>query len=189
MARKLITVILITLAAAFIAVEALILIYGRKPYSDDADIVLILGARVYGSTPSPALSMRLDKALEYLQSNMDAVILVSGAKGSGEDVTEAHAMREYLVERGILEDRVILEEESTNTYENIRNSLNILGGNQDGRRLLIVSNNFHVLRAKLIARKLGWDAGTLGSASPPSVVLQYHIREFFGIMKSLIFDR
>lgn len=189
MARKLLTVILITLAAAFIAVEAMILIYGRKPYNYEADIVIILGARVYGSTPSPALSLRLEKALEYLEANQEAVIIVSGAQGRGEDLTEALAMKRYLVERGISDERIILEEESTNTFENIRNSLGLLGGRQDGRRLLIVSNDFHVLRAKLIAWKLGWDAGTLGSPSPPSVVVQYHIREFFGIIKSLLLDR
>lgn len=189
MTRKILTAILIILAAAFIAVEAMIIIYGRKQYNDEADIVIILGARVYGSTPSPALSLRLEKALVYLKATQKPVIVVSGAQGNGEDVTEASAMKRYLVERGISEGRIILEEESTNTFENIRNSLNLLGGEQEGRKLLIVSNDFHVLRAKLIAWKLGWDSGTLGSSSPPSVVVQYHLREFFGIIKSLVYDR
>jgi len=189
MIRKILTAILIIMAAAFIAVEAMIIIYGRKPYNDEADVIIILGARVYGRTPSPALSLRLEKALEYLESNQEGVIIVSGAKGRVEDVTEAFAMKRYLEARGISEDRIILEEESTNTFENIRNSLALLGGGQDRRKLLIISNNFHMLRAKLIAWKLGWDAGTLGSPSPPSVVVQYHLREFFGIIKSLLIDR
>lgn len=189
MTKKLIYVVLVVLAAAFVSVEAMILVYGRKPYHEEADIVIILGARLYGSVPSPALSLRLDKALRYLDAHEDSSVIVSGAKGPGEDVTEAFAMKMYLVERGISPERITEEDQSTNTFENIRNSLRILGGSQDGRKLLIVSNDFHVLRAKLIAWKLGWDAGTLGSPSPPSVVVQYHLREFFGIIKSLVVDR
>lgn len=180
----------------FIIVESLIIYHGSKPYQGSADYVIVLGARLYGEIPSPSLRERLESAAAYLEKNPSSQVVVAGGKGAGETVTEASAMKKYLMEKGILENRIIIEEESSNTFENIRNSfLKIVetGGAEDlaalsVKEVVLVTNNFHVLRGKIIANKFNVSAQGIGAKTPPSVIFQYHIREFFGIFKSILLD-
>lgn len=180
----------------FVIVEGLILYHGHSPYMGSADYVIILGARLYGEIPSPSLRERLDSALTYLEGHPASKVIVTGGQGPGETITEASAMKRYLQEEGIAEDRIIIEEESTNTFENIRNSLQKIVEIGDVENLealsahevVLVTNNFHVLRGKIIAKKFDISAQGIGAKTPPSVVFQYHIREFFGIFKSIFLD-
>lgn len=180
----------------FIVVESLIIYHGHKPYEGSADYVIVLGARLYGEIPSPSLRERLDSAATYLDKNQTSQVVVSGGMGPGETVTEASAMKKYLLEEGVEENRIIIEEEASNTFENIRNSLLRIvetGGVEDmaalsGKEVVLVTNNFHVLRGKIIANKFNVSAQGIGAKTPPSVVFQYHIREFFGIFKSILLD-
>lgn len=180
----------------FIVVESLIVFHGQKPYEGTADHVIVLGARLYGEIPSPSLRERLDSAVSYLEKSPSSQVIVTGGKGPGETVTEASAMKKYLLEKGIEEHRILLEEESSNTFENVRNSLQKIvqsGAVSDldelsEKEVVIVTNNFHVLRGKIIAKKFDVSAQGIGAKTPPSVVLQYHFREFFGIFKSILLD-
>ncbi|MCU9810564.1 YdcF family protein [Paraclostridium sp. AKS81] len=85
--------------------------------------MIVLGASVKNTTPSLTLRGRLDKAIQYLdESKDDCYIVVSGGKGSDEKLSEAKAMENYLVEHGVNKDKIILEDKSTNTYENFKYS-------------------------------------------------------------------
>ena len=98
-------------------------------YSEDA--VIVLGAAVHGKTPSLTLKKRLDKAVEYHAQNPNAVIVVSGGQGAQEDISEAEAMKIYLIENGVKSDKIIKEENATSTYENFKFSKEILTKNFD----------------------------------------------------------
>ena len=98
-------------------------------------------------------------ALDYLEENPSAKVVVSGGQGSGEDISEAAAMKGYLVEHGLEEERILLEDRSVNTAENIRFSMELIEADWSGREaepsLVIATNSFHVFRALRIAKKQG----------------------------------
>ncbi|MDF2879300.1 MAG: YdcF family protein, partial [Clostridia bacterium] len=114
---KMLFVLVVTL---FVIVEALIILSGFKTsIAVQSQYIIILGARVKDETPSLALKYRLDKAYTYLNKNPQTIAILSGGQGPGESITEAEAMRRYLSQKGIAKERLVLEEHSTNTYENI----------------------------------------------------------------------
>ena len=150
--------------------------------SENLDYVVVLGAQVKGTVPSRALKKRLQKALEYAQKNQDTILILSGGQGSGEEITEAECMRQYLVDCGIGEERLILEERSTDTRENLEFSNRLTGCADAGTGVL--SNNFHVYRAVKLAQKLGYRQAE-GIAAPSDPVMQVHyvVREVFALVK------
>ncbi|NJA30563.1 YdcF family protein, partial [Clostridioides difficile] len=110
----------------FVVTESLIIFYPKNSLESKSDYLLILGASVKKTTPSTTLKGRLDTALKYLKINDNCYVVVSGGKGSGEKITEAKAMKDYLIKNGIDKNRIIEEDKSTNTYENFKYSkLNI----------------------------------------------------------------
>ena len=127
----------------------------RGTAEPESGYLVVLGAGVNGTTPSRSLRERLDAAYEYLTVHPDSVAIVSGGQGSGEDITEAACMYDYLTGKGIDPDRVWMEPEATNTIENLRFSLNIIrertGSEPD--KIAIVSSEYHLHRAGIFA---GW---------------------------------
>ena len=106
--------------ASFIIIEGLIFIEGNKEATNKVDYVIILGARLYGDIPSPALRERLIVAKDYLVDNEDVKVIVTGGQGEDELIPEAEAMAKYLVNNGIEENRIIIEDQSTSTFENLQ---------------------------------------------------------------------
>ena len=100
-------------------------------------------------------------------------------------------MKRYLVNNGIEENRIIMEDESTNTFENLKYTRDIIRGldEKEDYRVLIVTNKFHLFRAKFLAKRLGMVPYGLPARIPPSVIVQSYIREYFAVIKSFIFDR
>lgn len=146
--------------------------------------MLILGAGLRGETLSLSLLYRMEAALSYLRENPETTVIVSGGQGPGETVTEAHAMRRYLLEQGINPERIIQEDRSTSTIENIRFSKPLLSD----RRVLIVTNDFHAYRAQLLAKRQGLTVQMLSAPTPQVVRTKMHIREYAAILKSLLLD-
>lgn len=148
----------------------------------DLDYVVVLGAHVKGTVPSRALKKRLDKAAEYADENPDTLLILSGGQGTGEDITEAECMRRYLVEHGISDTRLILEEKSTDTRQNLIYSHEISGCGSANTGIL--SNNFHVYRAIKLAQKQGYTHAR-GIAAPSDSLMQAHyvVREVFALVK------
>lgn len=126
------------------------------------DYVIVLGAGLNGSEPTAALEKRLDKTVEYMNRNRNATAIVSGGQGKGESITEAQAMAFYLINRGIGEDRILLEEKATSTYENFANSKEAVGEGQAA----FITNDFHVLRSLQMANLNGIDATHVGADTP-----------------------
>ncbi|SIQ86208.1 Uncharacterized SAM-binding protein YcdF, DUF218 family [Peribacillus simplex] len=148
---------------------------------ENADYLIILGARVKGSVPSLSLQYRIDKAAEYLTANKHTVVIVSGGKGPGEDISEAKAMQQGLIAQGIEEARIMMEDKSTTTHENIVFSKELIPDTAASG--LIVSNDFHIYRAVEIARKEGLDMKGMPAKTPKVSLVKSYSREYLAITK------
>lgn len=162
--------------------EVIIVQSGSEKPSKHADYVLVLGAQVKGSKPTYSLMKRLDVAYEYLVENPDTVAILSGGQGPGEDVTEAYAMSVYLKAKGLEESRIILEDKSTNTYENIIYSKELM--ESPDASVVLVTNHFHVFRGVGVARKQGLsNVEGLGAPTKWYMVPNQYLREAFAVIK------
>lgn len=141
------------------------------------DFILVLGAGLLnGHEITPLLKSRIDKGLTYLTS--DNKIIFSGGKGSDEALSEAQAMANYAIEHGISSQQIVLEDQSTNTYENMLFCQKIIG-NHSAR---FVTNNFHVFRAALLTKQIGLKAEGVGSKTAFYYLPNAILREFAGIL-------
>lgn len=177
----------------FCSIEALLVSRGTADNSAlEADAVIVLGAGVNGTTPSLALSTRIDAAAEYLKAHPEVPAVLSGGQGPGEDVTEAQAMFTALTGRGIDPDRLILEEASTSTAENFRYSKELLeenGMDTADASIAVVTNDFHSFRAHLIARREGLNTFDIPAELPwAGLSVNYYAREAFALVKTVLFD-
>lgn len=166
----------------FVVVEGLILTQFSAEAMPSADYLIVLGAQWKEKGPGYLLEKRLEKAVEYLKENPDTRVIVSGGQGSDEPISEAEGMAGYLEAAGISPDRVIQEDKSVNTYENISLSGKLLNREKD--RVAVVTNNFHVFRAVQIAKKQGYrQVEGLAAKSHLPTLPNNMLREFFGIVK------
>lgn len=161
--------------------------------SGDPQVMIILGCQVRQNGPSVLLQDRLDEALGYLEDHPDMTVVVSGGQGDDEPTSEAQAMAEYLMEHGVEEENILLEDKSHNTTQNFQYSMALLAQENidDSDGVLVVSNGFHLTRARMLAQRAGFDnVSTL--AAPESHVpsrLYMYIREPLALVKSFVFDR
>ena len=155
------------------------------------EFVVVLGAQVQGDVPSLTLKKRLDLAAAYLKENPDAGVIVSGGQGADELHTEASVMAGYLENAGIESERILLEEAATDTRENLAFSASIAkerGIPTD--RVLIITSEFHMARAKYLARQQGMEPVGLSSKTWPWVLMvNYELREVFAFVKAFIMNR
>jgi uncharacterized SAM-binding protein YcdF (DUF218 family) len=146
------------------------------------ETVIVLGCKVNGERPSGMLIERLDIAAAYLEENLSAVCIVSGGQGEGEDIPEALAMYRYLTgEKGIAADRVLMEDGSKNTVENLRFSAAILEQKGLGTEVALVTNGFHQFRAALYAAKAGLDARAVNVSTGVFALPTFYVRELIGV--------
>lgn len=121
------------------------------------DAAIVLGAAVWSGRPSPALRERLDVAAEIYRQGLTPRIICTGGVGSLDPRSEASVCAEYLRERGVPQDRILVEDRSTDTWENLQNSRQIM--DREGlKTALIVTHGFHLKRALLQAKAIGLDA-------------------------------
>ena len=164
-------------------------IFRRVPEaSEGLDAIIVLGARVDENGPSGSLRQRINAARVYLEENPDTVCIASGGQGEDEPMSEAECIRDHLVAGGIDADRILLEDRSTSTEENMRYSLPMLRSPEtDVESVGIVTNDFHVFRALCLARKNG--GFTFYGVPARSTVfgfIHYAMREFFTLSVSLV---
>lgn len=144
---------------------------------EKTEAVIILGCQVRGETPSQMLKRRLDAAIEVLNDNPEAVCVMSGGKGNGEDISEAECMRRYLSDAGIDEARLYPEDKSTSTRENLAFSAEILENLGISENIMLVTNEFHQYRASIYARREGLKTGAHSAKTPLQNLLNYGLRE------------
>ena len=189
-AKRVICILLALGLVYFIAVEAFIVGSASGDSDADYDYIIVLGAAVRGDTPSRALVERMEAARAYLLSHPDAVAIVSGGQGDGENLSEAEAMYKWLTAKGIDGSRLIIEDRATSTYENLKYSFEIINsrGHEADASVAVVTSEYHIYRAKLLASSLGAEVGGIpAKTSAPAVKLNYFIREAFGVTYQWIF--
>ena len=122
----------------FAFLEAQVIRYSRTDRETEVSAVVILGAGVNDTVPSLSLQVRLEAALDYLRDKPDIPIVVTGSRGPGEEISEARCMADWLIARGVPEDRILLEEQADNTVENIQFSQKLLA--DKGTQILCRAN-------------------------------------------------
>jgi uncharacterized SAM-binding protein YcdF (DUF218 family) len=122
-----------------------------------ADAIVVLGAAQYDGRPSPVLTARLDHALDLWKQGLAPIIVVTGGKRPGDRFTEATASANYLLERGVPDDKVLREVQGTNSWESLAAAARILR-ERGLSEVILVSDPYHALRIGGIARELGLTA-------------------------------
>lgn len=191
---KLIKIFLLIASICFFALEAIIIIYPKYSHKN-ADYVLVLGAGLTsGKTPSLILQDRLDAAMKYIKENPKAYLVLSGGQGDDEDLPESQAMKRYLTDKGISENKIIIEDKSRNTNENFKYSKEKI--EEHSKKLLdqvyvkIVTTDFHAFRSSILAKKNGYvNFDNYSSTTVWYLIPVTYTREAFAIVKSVLFDK
>lgn len=176
-------VLVVLFVVSFIVFEG-ILWYSMshlKPINDipDENYAIVLGAGLVGREPSVILKDRLNKAVEYLDLHKNTKVIVSGGQGVSEEIPEAEAMKRYLIQKGINQNRIIEEDKSRTTMQNFEFSKKILEKrNAENQTVVVITSDFHLDRAMILAKIYGVKAVGLGARTPFTLRVNFSIREY-----------
>lgn len=146
-----------------------------------ADYIIVLGAGVIGTRVTPLLAARINRGIELLKYNPDAVLIMSGGQGPGEDIAEGEAMARYAEQNGVHTEKIIIEAKSTSTGENLLFSRELM--EKDRPRIIVVTTAYHVFRALLLAKRQGLKCVGFGAKTKWYFTLNALIREFAGYLR------
>lgn len=146
-----------------------------------ADYIIVLGSGILGTRIPPLLAARIDRGIELLIPNPDAKLIMSGGQGPGEDIPESEAMAFYAIERGVDIERIIMEQKSVSTEENLRFSRKLMV--KENPKIIIVTTAYHVFRALILARQQGIKCVGFGAKTKWYFTLNALIREFAGYLR------
>ncbi|MEU7633833.1 YdcF family protein [Nocardia sp. NPDC049220] len=162
------------------------LCYGWLPYRSGMDAIVVHGSGLVDGGVPPLLAARLDRAIEVFRAEVAIgrapLLIASGGKGSDEVVSEASAMAGYLVDHGVPADRVLREDRSTTTEENLSFTKQLLGEHGPTTRMVLVTSNFHILRTAILARRLNLDAEVTGAKTAFYYLPSAFLREFAALV-------
>jgi uncharacterized SAM-binding protein YcdF (DUF218 family) len=183
--RKYLKSFLLSVALFIIIMISFITVKGAKNTTTfDEDAILVLGCGIRGETPLPTLQRRLDKCLDYLQYNPMAVILVSGGQGHNETISEAEAMKHYLISKGIDSAQIITESRSLNTKQNMQFSKQLLDDYfSTGYTTVCITSHYHAYRAAVLAEKHDLNTTSYNAGIPWYLHPSAFCREVLSICK------
>ena len=181
-------------ALAFAVLLGVVLSGAHSSVSGDPQVMIVLGCQVKPWGPSVLLQDRLDTALAYLQDHPDMTVVACGGQGADEPESEARAIADYLTENGVSKRNILLDEDSHNTHQNLENAAKLLSEEDldpTQTQVVVVSNGFHLTRARILAQRCGFEeVSTL--AAPESHLpsrLKMYLREPLALVKSFVADR
>jgi len=181
--------------ACFIILQIIIVSYPKKD-TTPTDYILVLGAGLRNGTElTLSLKDRLDATLEYIHNNnSNSYIVVSGGQGSDEDIPEALAMANYLIDNSIPKDKIILEDKSVNTFENFKFSKSKIEEHSNkpiaDSSVKIITTDFHAFRSSLLAKRNGYmNINLYTTKTVPYLIPALYSRESIAIVKSFLFDK
>jgi Uncharacterized conserved protein len=188
--RYLIILGVVSFTLSFVSIEALIVLNNHSEQDYGTEYLIILGAGIMGERVTLTLQERLNKGIEYLGEHPQTKVIVSGGKGFEETITEAEAMKKYLIERGIEPSRIFMEEKSTSTMENFKYTKALLAemGYKGRIKIMVITSDFHMMRAKMLARRFGFEPYGITCGTPAIVRANCYFREYFAVIKSYILD-
>lgn len=170
----------ITMCLLFVGVNIMMQAQG-DPKEKEYDYILVLGTQLNGKEPSPMLDERIKKAYNDYTLGISDKIIASGRQAPNEEISEALAIKNRLVELGVPEEDILLEENSSRTRENLIYSFEEYG--EKDTKMLVVSNQFHLWRVELLAKDIGVEIDTDGAKTPDSFKIKYYIREYAALFK------
>lgn len=156
----------------------------------DKDYIIILGCQIKkDGTLTNLLKSRVDRAIEFRNmqkenTGKDLIFVPSGGKGNDEIMTEAEAMSNYLLEQGIEKNKILIEDKSKNTYENIEFSNKLITDKNKDVKIVFSTTNYHVLRAGILATKQGIKVEGIGAKTKSYLWINAFIREFIATLYS-----
>ncbi|MCM3759107.1 YdcF family protein [Sporosarcina aquimarina] len=156
----------------------------NKRADGNYSIAVVLGAKVNETTPSLALRYRLEAALSYAESHPNVTLVLSGGQGHDEGISEAQAMVNYLSAQGFPENRMIIEDQSTSTYENLVNTKKLLPQSITG--VTLITSDYHLARAGYLAEKVGYEWDAIPAKTPKVVEAKVRFRERLALLKTWI---
>lgn len=166
-----------------IALIGAIIWQARTDEARPVDAIVVLGAAQYNGRPTSVLRARLDQVVTLYNRGLAPVVVVTGGKQEGDVTTEAEASRDYLVEQGLPSEAILMENEGRDTWQSLQGVAALLK-TRDLNRVLLVSDGFHLLRSKKMARDLGLTP--FGSPAPDSPIKPYTTREFEYVVREAV---
>src|SRR5256885_12638133 len=160
------TVVAVLLLVAWAAVVVTVAVTAARDEATTADAIAVLGAAQYNGRPSPVFRARLDHAATLYQRGLAPVILVTGGTGSRDTVSESEVGRRYLLKAGLPEGAVVGLPAAASTAAPLAGVAERLSG-KGNRRVLLVSDGFHMLRLRIIATRLGLQPFTSPAPNSP----------------------
>ena len=163
-------------------------IVARHEPDKDKDFLIVLGCALKkDGTPTPLLQGRLDRAIDFYnkqkeRTGKELVFITSGGQGADEVIPESSAMKRYLIEHGIPEERIIEENQSTSTYENMLYSKNKIWQLDPEGKIAFSTTNYHVFRSGLFARRVKMRAVGMGADTKWYFWPNAAVREFIGLL-------
>lgn len=177
-----IMIIGIGIVAIIAVIETVLIVKASTKKPQENTTLIVLGCKVYGEHASRSLRERLDAALIYLEENPDSQCIVSGGMGEGEKISEAECMYRYLIKKGIHSSRIIKEDKSTSTRENLRFSKKIIEERGLSKNIAIATSDYHQYRASKIAKTLGFSVGAVPGHTAWWLFPTFYVRELYGIL-------
>ena len=181
-----IMIIGIGIVAIIAVIETVLIVKASTKKPQENTTLIVLGCKVYGEHASRSLRERLDAALIYLEENPDSQCIVSGGMGEGEKISEAECMYRYLIKKGIHSSRIIKEDKSTSTRENLRFSKKIIEERGLSKNIAIATSDYHQYRASKIAKTLGFSVGAVPGHTAWWLFPTFYVRELYGILYQVL---
>ncbi|MDF2485517.1 MAG: hypothetical protein K0R46_1685 [Herbinix sp.] len=173
--------LIVLVILAFLTIEGMLLFGTHHKAGKNMDYLLVLGSQINGNQVTKNLKNRLDTAISYLNENPYTEVVVTGGRGAEGLISEAAAMKAYLIDQGISSSRILTEDQSNNTIENMIFSKKLL---RENSTVVIVTNNFHIYRSTRLAKKQGIvKVYTLIAPTDRLMILHYYVREAAGVGK------
>lgn len=172
---------------SFVCIQFLIVSGARAdPEASDAQYVLVLGSHIWPDRPSAILAERLQTAADFLQAHPDATAILCGGQGQNEPMPESHMMKQYMVESlGIDPDRLLIEDTSVNTIQNIQNAKALY--HLESHSCAVISSNFHLARARRLMKRAGLDPYGIPAPMPNlALAIASHLREYCSTLGLLL---
>ena len=160
--RKFLAIALLSIILLFLSYLLLVFfqvwLNSARDQARPVDAIVVLGAAQWDGVPSPVLEARLEKALKLYEEGLSPIIVTTGSKQAGDRFTEAYAGLTYLLERSVPESSILVVVDGNNTFESLSATANVLTDRGIGNKVILVSDPYHSLRAKEIAREVGLQA-------------------------------
>ena len=165
-ARRILTIGVVTVFCLWLISAAAVLVWSSRDEARPAQAIVVLGAAQYAGKPSPVLRARLDHALDLWNRHLASLLILTGGTGSGDTTSEAAVGRNYAKKHGVPDSAILVENEGRTTSESMR----AVAGMLEVRGLesaLLVSDPFHMLRLRILARRFGFTPYTSPTRTSP----------------------